>query len=80
MQMINNHVYDMCFFLFVYDNIVYVLCRFRPVGAVGLGPCLVLRCCIFLPAVGDECHTGLLPWLCRHPKFSTVWLAAAGVL
>ena len=34
----------------------------------------------FLPVVRVGCHTGLLLWLCRHPKLSTVWLAAAGVL
>ena len=56
-----------CVFLFVYDNIVYMLSRFMSVGAIGLGPCLVLWCCIFLPLVGAECHTGLLLWLCRHP-------------
>ena len=44
-------------------------------GADGLGPCLVLRCCISLPVVGAECHTGLLLWLCIHPKLPTVWLA-----
>ena len=34
----------------------------------------------FLACGGAECHTGLLLWLCRRPKLSTVWLAAAGVL
>ena len=45
-----------CVILFVCDNIVYVLSRSMPVGADGLGPCLVLRCCIFLHVVGAECH------------------------
>jgi len=44
-----------------------------PWGAVGLGPCLVLRCYIFLPVVGAECHTGLLLWLGRHPKLYPTW-------
>ena len=34
----------------------------------------------FLPCGGAELHTGLLLWLCRHPNFSTVLLAAVGVL
>ena len=33
----------------------------------------------FLSCGGGECHSGLLLWLCRHPKLSTVWLAGAGV-
>jgi len=69
-----------CVTLFVCDNVVYVPNRFMPRGgAVVLGTCLVLRCCTFLPVVGAACLTGLLLWLCRHPKLSTVWLAAAGV-
>ena len=48
-----------------------------PWGAVGLGRCLVLWCRIFMPV---ENHTGLLLWQCGHPKLSTVWLAAAGLL
>jgi len=66
-----------CVILFVCDNEVCAESVRVPWGAVGLGRCLVLWCHIFLPV---ECHAGLLLWQCRHPKLSTVWLAAAGVL
>ena len=72
MQMVKNQAYD-CVILFVYDNVVNVPESVHaPWGAVGLGRCLVLWCSIFLPVLGAECHTGLLLWLCRHPKLSTV--------
>jgi hypothetical protein len=35
---------------------------------------------LYFLACGGDCHTGLLLWLCRRPKLSAVWLAAAGVL
>ena len=59
-----------CVVLFLYDNEVCMPSRCM---SVGLGR----WCHIFLPV---EHHTGLLLWQCRHPKLSTVWLAAAGVL
>ena len=71
--MVKNHAYNMCYPVCLWkysvrDESVHALW-----GAVGLVPCLVLRCCIFfLPVVGAECDTGLLLWLCRHPKLSTV--------
>ena len=46
-------------------EICYVVCLWQcsvraesvhtPWSAIGLGPCLVLRCCIFLPVVRAEC-------------------------
>ena len=80
MQMVKNHAYNMCYPVCPGQCSVRGKSVHAPWGAVGLGPCLVLRCSIFLPVVGAECHTGLLLWLCRHRKLSTVWLAAASVL
>jgi len=50
------------------------------VGCGRPGPVFVPAVRYFLASVGAECHTGQLLWLCRHPEFSTVQLAAAGVL
>jgi hypothetical protein len=79
-QMLKNHAYNMCYPVCLRKFCVRIESFRAPCGAMGLVPCLVQRCGISLPAVGAECHTGLLLWLCRHPKLSAVQLAAAGVL
>ena len=73
-------MYITCIFLFVYENIVHVLRRFMPVGCGWPGPVFGHAVLYYLACGGAKCHTGLLLWLCRHPKLSTVWLAAVGVL
>jgi len=71
-QMVKNHAYSMCYPVCLRHCRVRAESVHAPRGAVGLGRCLVLWCSIFLLVVGAECLTGLLLWLCRHHKLSTV--------
>jgi len=71
--MVKNRACNMCYPVCLWQCSVRAESVDVPWGAVGLGPCLVLRCCIFLPVVGAECHTGLLLWLCRHPNLYPIW-------
>ena len=77
-QVVQNHVYNMCFP--VRDSVVYVLSRFMPVRCGWPGTVFSPTELYFPACGGAKCHTGLLLWLCRDPKLPTVWLAAAGVL
>ena len=80
MQMVKNRAYKMCYPVCLRQCSVRAASVHVPCGAVDLDSCLVLRCSILLPVLGADYHSGLLLWLFRHPKLSTVWLAAAGVL
>ena len=64
----------------MFDKVVYVPSRFLPVGCGRPGPVFGPVVQYFLACGGAKCHTGLLLWLCRHPKLSTVWLAGAVLL
>jgi len=53
MQMVKNHLYNMC--LHIHDSIVYMLSRFMPVGCGWPGPVFSPAVLYFLECGGAEC-------------------------